>query len=721
MKSKILFIGPFAIVVYLLVELLFLVPQFQSLEWKWFDTLVQLHQSGETSESVIAIGIDEGLFEEQGLNWPLDKNIYGELIDYLDQVGAKAILFDIMFTHQTDTSYESDMIFRELLKEVPSTVLTFGGIIDSSYQGKKQIISPLQQSPLKRIKKQVFETTPQYYRVREVILPYNTLIQANSQMASNNLPTMVDGKHRNIPLGVFDSDNFYPGLALSAWMKTQKKNDFSIHKMEAIHSKGTWALSSRHEFLPSYRHHVERLPLSILRNEMVDFYQKGASKFDSKFQGKVVIIGPSAASLGDLGLNPLSYQEPHLKSPNMMVHAYGIDALLNNEVVNYKSSRLQIIVGLLLLSLIFIWGKGALHLILYSMVYFIPAIFSYNEFPALNFYPIFQWYIVLSIILLGVLIFEWYQKKQSSIFLIQTFGTYLSPDVIQEMEQLQVKPKLGGERIFGSILFTDIESFSSFSEELEPEQLIEYLNEYFQVMTTILLEEGATVDKFIGDAIVAFFGAPKPLVEHSYRALRAAQRMQEELGVLRQIWTDRVGVSDKIRNMQMRIGVHCGDFVVGNIGCDLRMNYTMIGDSVNLTARLESIASQYGVYTNVSLDIVQEYERIKEADLLNENSVEFQFRELDKIQVKGREAPVQIMELLCHPVVHQDLKATFETALNLYYRGDFDSALKLFRECDRIEVEGSKPSASKLFIQRCEHFVAKPPADWDGIYRWESK
>ena len=89
--------------------------------------------------------------------------------------------------------------------------------------------------------------------------------------------------------------------------------------------------------------------------------------------------------------------------------------------------------------------------------------------------------------------------------------------------------------------------------------------------------------------------------------------------------------------------------------------------------------------------------------------------------MKGREAPVQIMELLCHPVVHQDLKATFETALNVYYRGDFDSALKLFRECDRIEVEGSKPSASKLFIQRCEHFVAEPPADWDGIYRWGSK
>jgi adenylate cyclase len=220
-------------------------------------------------------------------------------------------------------------------------------------------------------------------------------------------------------------------------------------------------------------------------------------------------------------------------------------------------------------------------------------------------------------------------------FLKNTFSAYISPKLIDQMVENKEEPKLGGRESVHTAFFTDIESFSAFSEQLSATDLVVLLNSYLTNMTTILLENKGTLDKYIGDAIVAFYGAPMPVENHELWACKTALKMQDDLSQLRLRWQSE---GEKwpaiVHNMQNRIGIHTGPMVTGNMGSTQRMNYTMMGDTVNLPARLESACKQYGIYTHISEDTYK--------NISNDVTV----RELDRIQVIGRENPVTTYELI---------------------------------------------------------------------------
>jgi len=187
------------------------------------------------------------------------------------------------------------------------------------------------------------------------------------------------------------------------------------------------------------------------------------------------------------------------------------------------------------------------------------------------------------------------------------------------MYEEKQEPKLGGDAGIHSAFFSDIQNFSSFSEVMEPENMVRLMNDYLTEMTTILLANQGTLDKYIGDMIVAFYGAPVPVENHEYLACKTALEMDKKLTELREKWTHDPEMPELVYNLRHRVGLNSGPMVTGNIGSEMRMNYTMMGDTVNLASRLEASSKQYGVYIQAAENI---YEKVKD---------QFEWRSLDYV------------------------------------------------------------------------------------------
>ena len=302
-------------------------------------------------------------------------------------------------------------------------------------------------------------------------------------------------------------------------------------------------------------------------------------------------------------------------------------------------------------------------------------------------------------------------------FLKESFGQYISPDLIDQMFDEKKEPKLGGDPGYHSIMFSDIVSFSTFSEKLKPESLLNLLNEYLTAMTNILIENKGTLDKYIGDAIVAFYGAPIEIENHEYRACKTATSMNRKLKELRAKWKSEGDKWPKIvHEMHHRIGINAGNIVVGNMGSEMKLNYTMTGDQVNLTARLESSCKQLGIVTQVGENI---YNKVKD---------EFIFRDLGRVIVVGRNQSLNVYELICENGEEDEriskLLEEFHKGLKCYYRQEWDKAIDWFNKSNNFEenIEERKINPSLVFIERSKEFKKNPPPkDWNGDYALGSK
>ena len=314
------------------------------------------------------------------------------------------------------------------------------------------------------------------------------------------------------------------------------------------------------------------------------------------------------------------------------------------------------------------------------------------------------------------IIFKYLNEQQDKKFLRETFGTYIAPKVLDKMYEEKQAPTLGGVQGHHTAFFSDIQNFSTFSEVLEPNKMVSLMNEYLTVMSKVIFENEGTLDKYIGDAIVAFYGAPAPVENHEIKSCYTALQMQDALEELRIKWKKEGGWPDIVYSMQHRIGLNCGKMVTGNMGSEMRMNYTMMGDTVNLAARLESSAKQYGVYNFVGENI---YEKTKR---------EFVFRFLDFVKVKGKNIPVKVYELVNskNNIDNKTLKLVqlFEKGLDKYYKKKWEDALTLFQKSEEMEEKftSRNTNPSLIYIERCKIFIEDPPdKNWDGVWTMTSK
>ncbi|MFW5733756.1 MAG: adenylate/guanylate cyclase domain-containing protein, partial [Oceanidesulfovibrio sp.] len=285
-------------------------------------------------------------------------------------------------------------------------------------------------------------------------------------------------------------------------------------------------------------------------------------------------------------------------------------------------------------------------------------------------------------------------------FIRNAFSRYLSPAVIELLIRQPERMRLGGERRVLSILFSDIEKFTAIAEGLDPEQLTEFLNLYLSAMTDIILDEGGTLDKYEGDAIIAFWNAPLDQPDHAERCLRAAMRCQERLAAMRPALKERVG-----RDVRMRIGVNTGPAVVGNLGSDARFDYSMIGDAVNVASRLEGANKEFGTYTIVSEETVAA------------SGQAFPIRTLAQVTVVGRSTPLLIHELMsekAHASNRRELQ-DFDEGRELYCRGELEDALARFERHERTDP----PSAA--YAAQCRALLSGQglPRGWCG--NWDLK
>ena len=249
-----------------------------------------------------------------------------------------------------------------------------------------------------------------------------------------------------------------------------------------------------------------------------------------------------------------------------------------------------------------------------------------------------------------------------------------------------------------TILFTDLAGFSTFSERLSPEELTALLNDYLTEMTDIILAEGGTLDKYEGDAIIAFWNAPLQQDDHAVRACRAVLRCQRRLAELRDIYRERTGAE-----LRMRVGLNTGEVVVGNMGSSQRFNYTILGDAANLAARLEGANKAFGTETMVS------------QSTWDQVSDRFSGRQLADLRVVGRKSAVGVYELtgLAEDATPSHWP-TFDEGLKWFWAGDFKAALAKF------ESLPDDPAACH-YVERCRQLIMEPPSDWDGVWELTSK
>ncbi|MFP4397967.1 MAG: adenylate/guanylate cyclase domain-containing protein, partial [Desulfonatronovibrio sp.] len=306
----------------------------------------------------------------------------------------------------------------------------------------------------------------------------------------------------------------------------------------------------------------------------------------------------------------------------------------------------------------------------------------------------------------SLLTFEkfWLEEKEKR-KIRNTFEHYLSPDVIRRVIKNPDLLKLGGEKKNLTILFSDIRSFTSISESMSPPELVKFMNEYLTAMTDVVLKNHGTLDKYMGDAIMAFFGAPEDMPDHAMTAQRTAIEMLERLYECRENWC-----FPGIDRVEIGVGLSSGEVIVGNMGSENRFDYTVMGDQVNLASRLEGLTKEYGVKI-----LVSEFTR-------QQSGEELAYREIDLVRVKGKQKPVAVYEPLGKDYFTGGKFAfipPFEKGLTAYRNQNWDQAVELFNAVLEIKPE-DKPAL--IYIDRCRKMAQSPPGEgWDGVWIMTTK
>ena len=435
-----------------------------------------------------------------------------------------------------------------------------------------------------------------------------------------------------------------------------------------------------------------------------------------EFVGKKLYYGLTATGTSDL--NPMPFDPRY---PMVGLHANALNTILDNKII-HEVPKIQVTLIIGVIGLLLAFGVPALSAAMGGLA---TAVII-GGYAWLSFWLFTNQQVWLDMVgplstlligYLGITVYNYIQEEKNKNFLKESFGTYVSPELIDQMYESGEEPSLGGEEGYHTAFFTDIQSFSAFSEKLTASELVALLNQYLTDMTDVLLENNGTLDKYIGDAIVAFYGAPIDVDDHEYWACKTAIEMQDKLAVLRDGW---VAEGDRwpeiVHNMQNRIGISSGQMVTGNMGSEARMNYTMMGDNVNTAARLESSAKQYGIYIQIADST---YQSVKDKVVV---------RDLDNVVVMGKNEPVKVWELISEvgqePEQYKKILPAYHEALDLYKNQEWSKAIEAFKASDALEdmFGGRKTNPSRIYIPRCEHYLENPPGDdWDGVWTLTSK
>jgi adenylate cyclase len=423
---------------------------------------------------------------------------------------------------------------------------------------------------------------------------------------------------------------------------------------------------------------------------------------DKELAGSIAIIGHTGIGTTDIGVNP--FEESYM---NVGTHASVANTILTGDFIREVPPWFALVFTVLIsfgISFIIKKFDPKKGIITGAIAVAVVAVAGILLFALTKIYsPLLTPVLAVFFTVLAVSVRKFIKSETEKSFIRNAFSRYLSADVINQLIQDPERLKLGGDKKVLTALFTDIKGFSALAENLDPNQLVKLLNEYLTAMSDIILDQMGTIDKYEGDAIISFFGAPGALPDHPYRALLAAVRMKRiERELNERLIRDKLTPS----HLLTRIGINTGEMVVGNMGTPKKMDYTIMGNAVNLAARLEGVNKQYGTWVLAS-----------EA-AINEAGNDFVTRKLDRVRVININTPVRLYEVLDEKsqMDRETLGGleAFHDALTAFEDKNWIKAEKLFTEVLRI-IPGDGPS--ETFLGRCREYKIKPPASsWDGVF-----
>lgn len=682
----------------------------------------------------IVIALFEDGSEATVAPWPVDRAWHGRLNRYLALEKPAVITWDVIL----DASRAGDGD-KAMARDTRRTIEEGTKVVMAASTSRARVeLTPVAAGPTRPLA----NITGDLRRIHGedfALLPFPEL-RAASWWGAADAPRGADGIIRDIPLIVRIGADHYPSLALQtllAYLAVPPER-VQVKLGDAVYlpaTDRTWRIpiDDRGWFLLNYRydqadghtdfptHTYAELLLKI--HEYRVEHKRGAPK-PPDLAGKIVLVGQTVTAKADAGPTPLG-----AFSPLVLVHAN----LLNNLLAgDYATRAPDWLAWGLILFLSYAGIAGLAHRSVVTLCGGTVLVAAAYAAIALWGWTYGSWWLPVTGPLLGysgvqfIIIARRIREEQRARHEIKSmFGTYVSPQLIERLIQSGQPPQLGGHEEEITAYFSDIQGFSGFSEALPPPRLVELMNEYLTACTEIIQEAGGTLNQYAGDAIVVMFGAPVPFPDHASRACLAALRVQLKLGELRSKWSAEGGKWPPVVGvMQSRIGLNTGRCVVGNMGSRMRFNYTMMGDDVNLAARMESGAKHWGVYTMCS-----EATRLACEQHGGDRVV---FRPLGRIVVKGRTQPVPIHEIVgLKENVGAGLRECldlFASGLERYHARDWNGAREFFTRSAVLEsnqpdrTPGVTSNPSLVYLRILDDYSRQPPpADWDGVYQMKEK
>jgi len=610
------------------------------LQWNVFQNINNLFFDPLTTaterKDVVIVGIDEKSLARYGA-FPWDRDIYANLLTSLDTYNPRVIGFDILFAE----SRKGDEILKNTLRTINTdivfaTKLEGNTYIPSIYTG----ISP---------------------RIHEGVV---------------NVFPDNDAKVRSIQNYFTYSKECLPSFSKKIVTVSTKINEYVPGKCDTGQK------------LFRYQENIQKV-------SFVDVVDKSLPS--DALKDKIIIVGFATTDLEQDSFFGLFGSKINGVEIHASAVAHTLSGTYLEKVPGYLTLVINILFAFFLIFLPFIVKRFATQigvLVLVAVVTFLGAIIGY-EFGYKTYVP---WAIGLPLFSYGLsLVYSYISNIRKNEYLKKVFGTYVHPSLLDELIADPKKLKLGGEKRHMTVLFSDVRGFTTFSEKLSPEGLVDLLNDYLNMMSPIILDRRGTIDKYIGDAIMAFWNAPVITENHEFLAVEAALVMQEKLVEFNNAQADANGMK-----LGIGIGVNSGDMVVGNMGSDARFNYTVMGDAVNTGSRFESLTKKYGVVT-----IVGESTRkaITDDKIL--------FRKLDIMTVKGKTDSTTIYEPLRASDSMKEFVQKYELGFDAYVKGDFETAKKYL---ELLAQHNDGPA--QMLMERMKVIDV---STWKGVWKWDEK
>lgn len=671
--------------------------ELKTLDWRFR----RLSDPARHDKSIVLVTVDQASldhFEKESLYWPWPRGMYEAVLRHLKAGGAKAVVFDMLFTSPSPYGAAEDEGFGKALKAFGPVAMA----VETGADAHPGRTAPPAERFATVAGPALAAAAPARGSIR---LPVPEILSGSAYLGDTKVDADLDGVFRRVPLLVRMGGRLYPTLPAAAAMLATGK---TLDELAPRLTDGRMLV----------RYHGKSLT-DDARIKTYDAYQIGDVILSwqaiedkrpptlppSVFKDKLVFVTMSAAGLLDNRPSPISPVYPGTEivasaADNLMngdfltragifaVMALVLASLLLAGVASRSSSHAWSALGIVLSSSAVLAGI--------SCYVFTRGVWLDIVAPQLS-----LWLGFAAASAYGYAV-EGRQKR----YIQGAFSQYLSPEIVKRIADNPEMLALGGERRDVTFYFSDIQGFTTFSEQLSPEKLTKLMNRYLGEMTDTILASGGTLDKYIGDAVMAFWGAPVPCEGHALVACKAALANQKRLVRLREEFA-----AEGYPPVRNRIGLNSGPASIGNMGSAARLSYTAIGDNVNLASRLEGANKAYGTYI-----LISESTRVGAGDAI-------EVRELDFVKVKGKNQPIRVYELLgLKGETDQALieKARlFETGLPHFRERRFEQAIAIFRG---TAAKYGDDHACENYIERCEHYMKEaPPADWDGSHALTEK